>query len=128
MQKQKAKEKLKKLKDHTRVSYMAAQEQLNKNSERFTCKNLSEAAVHKVKLLQNAFGTCSKCRWQSVCLDCNAYKCLRYHLHLEAAKAKKLPCLSKGLEDLEQLLNSPTLAISSSSAAPPISSSWAAPA
>ena len=115
--KEKAEAKLKKLKDITPVSCRTAQEQLNKNSVRFTWKNLSEASAHKVKLLENTFGTCSKCR-------CDAFKCLRHHLHSEAAKAKKPLFLSTGPEYLQQSLQSATVAISSSSAAPPISSSW----
>ena len=122
-EKGKAEEKLKKLKDVTTVAYITAQQHLEKNSVRFTWKNLSEAAVHKVKALEHSFPKCSKCRWSSGCLDCDPFKCLRYHLHTEAAKAKKLPFLSTGPEDLQQLLSSPTLAIQPSSAAPPISSS-----
>ena len=125
-QQEKAKAKLSKLKDITSVAYITAQQQLDKNSVRFTWKNLSEESVHKVRLLEHALGKCSKCRWQSGCLSCDAYKCLRYHLHSEAAKAKKLPFLSTGPEDLEQLLKSATLAISASSSLEPISSSSAA--
>ena len=123
---EKAKAKLPKLKDITSVAYITAQQQLDKNSVRFTWKNLSQDSVYKVKLLKDAFGRCSKCRWQSGCLNCDAYKCLRYHLHREAAKAKKLPFLSTGPEDLEQLLKSATLAISASPSLEPISSSSAA--
>ena len=125
-QQEKAKAKLSKLKDITSVAYITAQQQLDKNSVRFTWKNLSEESVHKVRLLEHALGKCSKCRWQSGCLSCDAYKCLRYHLHSEAAKAKKLPFLSTGPEDLQQLLKSATLAISASSSLEPISSSSAA--
>ena len=121
-QQEKAKAKLSKLKDITSVAYITAQQQLDKNSVRFTWKNLSEESVHKVRLLEHALGKCSKCRWQSGCLSCDAYKCLRS----EAAKAKKLPFLSTGPEDLEQLLKSATLAISASSSLEPISSSSAA--
>ena len=101
-QQEKAKVKLSKLKDITSVAYITAQQQLDKNSVRFTWKNLSQDSVHKVKLLKDSFGRCSKCRWQSGCQSCDAYKCLRYHLHSEAAKAKKLPFLSTGPGDLEQ--------------------------
>ena len=125
-QQEKAKVKLSKLKDITSVAYITAQQQLDKNSVRFTWKNLSQDSVHKVKLLKDSFGRCPKCRWQSGCLSCDAYKCLRYHLHSEAAKAKKLPFLSTGPGDLEQLLKSATLAISASPSLEPISSRSAA--
>ena len=125
-QQEKAKVKLSKLKDITSVAYITAQQQLDKNSVRFTWKNLSQDSVHKVKLLKDSFGRCSKCRWQSGCQSCDAYKCLRYHLHSEAAKAKKLPFLSTGPGDLEQLLKSATLATSASPSLEPISSSSAA--
>ena len=118
-QKSKAEKKLSKLTDITSAAYQTAKDQLDKNSVRFTWKNLSQDSVHKVKR--------SKCRWQSGCLSCDAYKCLRYHLHSEAAKAHMLPYLSTGPEDLEQLLKSGTLAISASSSSAPISSSSAAP-
>ena len=124
-QKSKAESRLSKLKDVTTSVYFTAKEQLEKNSVRFTWKKFSEAAVHKKRLLEHAFGKCAKCRWQSGCLDCNAFKCLRYHLHSEAAKAHKLPHLSTIPEDLEQLLKTPST--SSSSAAPSTSSSSAAP-
>ena len=124
--KSKAEKKLSKLTDITSAAYQTAKDQLDKNSVRFTWKNLSQDSVHKVKLLKDSFGKCSKCRWQSGCLSCDAYKCLRYHLHSEAAKAKKLPFLSTGPEDLEELLQSATLAISASSSLEPISSSSAA--
>ena len=121
-QKSKAEQRLSKLKYITTSAYSTAKKQLQKNSVRFTCKNLSQAAIHKVRLLEHAFGKCAKCRWQSGCLGCNAFKCLRYHLHSEAAKkAHKLPYLSTGLEDLEQLLKTPST--SSSSAVPAFSSS-----
>ena len=126
-QKSKAEKRLSKLTDITSVAYQTAKDQLDKNSVRFTWKNLSQDSVHKVKLLKDSFGKCSKCRWQSGCLSCDAYKCLRYHLHSEAAKAHKLPYLSTGPEDLEQLLKSATLTISASSSSAPISSSSAAP-
>ena len=61
---EKAKAKLSKLKDITSVAYITAQQQLDKNSVRFTWKNLSQDSVYKVKLLKDAFGRCSKCRWQ----------------------------------------------------------------
>ena len=125
--KNKAEKRLSKLTDITSVAYQTAKDQLDKNSVRFTWKNLSQDSVHKVKLLKDSFGKCSKCRWQSGCLNCDAYKCLRYHLHSEAAKAHKLPYLSTGPEDLEQLLKSATLTISASSSSAPISSSSAAP-
>ena len=126
-QKSKAAKRLSKLTDITSVAYQTAKDQLDKNSVRFTWKNLSQDSVHKVKLLKDSLGKCSKCRWQSGCLSCDAYKCLRYHLHSEAAKAHKLPYLSTGPEDLEQLLKSATLTISASSSSAPISSSSAAP-
>ena len=112
-------------------AYSIAKEQLEKNSKnsvRFTWKNLSQAAIHKVRLLEHAFGKCARCRWQSGCLDCNAFKCLRYHLHSGAAKAHELPYLSTGPEHLGQLLKTPAPSTSSSSAAPSTSSSSAVPA
>lgn len=56
----------------------------------------------RVRLLEHAFDKCAKCRWQSSCLECDAFKCFRYHFHLEAATAQKLPYLSTRPEDLEQ--------------------------
>jgi len=51
-QQEKAKVKLSKLKDITSVAYITAQQQLDKNSVRFTWKNLCQDSVHKVKLLK----------------------------------------------------------------------------
>ena len=106
-QQEKAKAKLSKLKDITSVAYITAQQQLDKNSVRFTWKNLSEEPVHKVRLLEHALGKCSKCRWRSGCLSCDAYKCLRYHLHSEAAKAKKCPFSAQGLRILSNCSSQP---------------------
>ena len=52
--------------------------------------------------MEHAFGKCAKCRWQSSCLECDAFKCFRYHFHSEAATAQRLPYLSTMPEDLEQ--------------------------
>ena len=92
----KAEDKLAKLTNITSMAYITAQEALNKNSQRFTWKDLSQEATLKILSLQFSLGVCSKCRWTSGCLECSSYKALRYHLHSEAAKAKKLAYLSRG--------------------------------
>lgn len=83
-QAKKAQDKMDKLISVTSLAY-----QLSKNSEKFTCKNLSAEAVSAVKKLENAPGKCAKCRWQSGCLACDPQKCLRYYLFKEAKTAKK---------------------------------------
>ena len=70
-QKSKDEQRLSKLKDITTSACFTAKEQLEKNSARLAWKKF-EAAAHKVRLLEYACGKCSKCRWQSGCLDCNA--------------------------------------------------------
>ena len=82
-------------------------------------KNWKPSLATTVPKLAQANAPSEVCRWQSGCLECDACKCFRHHLHSESAKAQKLPYLSIGPEDLEQLLKT-------SSAAPAISSSPAA--
>ena len=58
-QKSKAEKRMSKLKGSTSSVYQTATDQLEKNSVRFTWKNLSQAAVHEVRLLEHAFGKCA---------------------------------------------------------------------
>eukprot|EP00438_Fugacium_kawagutii_P008793 Skav217484 [mRNA] locus=scaffold1397:62475:71543:+ [translate_table: standard] len=51
----KAQEKIKKLTNITSQAYLVAQEQINKNSVRFTYKNLSPESTHKVLTLRYGF-------------------------------------------------------------------------
>ena len=57
-QKSKGEKRLSKLTDITSVAYQTAKDQLDKNSVRFTWKNLSQDSVHKVKLLKDSLGKC----------------------------------------------------------------------
>ena len=101
----KAEDTLAKLKSLTSMAYITAQESVKKNSVKFTWKDLSPESTQKVFLLKDAFGKCSRCRWQSGCLSCDAYKCLRHYLYLEAAEAKKLPYLTTGPGFMHFFLN-----------------------
>eukprot|EP00438_Fugacium_kawagutii_P023501 Skav201510 [mRNA] locus=scaffold1154:403000:409629:+ [translate_table: standard] len=83
-----------------------AQEAINKNSVKFTWKDLDESSVARVLKLRGALGKCAKCRWQSGCLDCSAWHRLRYELKESAKFQGKIAFLSQGPEDLEQLFQS----------------------
>ena len=101
----KAQDALAKIKTVASLAYVTAQEAVTKNSVKFTWQDLSASAKQKVYLLEHSVKICAKCRWSSSCLECDPYKCLRYHLHKEAAKAKKLAFLSKGPGFFETVCN-----------------------
>ena len=88
---EKAKAKLDKLTNVASQAYAAASEALNKHSQKFTWRNLSKENKAKVVALEFSNGKCSKCRWASGCLACDAWKCLRHCLWEQAAKASKKP-------------------------------------
>ena len=49
-----------------------------------------ESATKSVLALEVALGRCAKCRWQSGCLACDPYKCLRFHLHKQLRPRSRL--------------------------------------
>ena len=93
---QTAKEKLKTPKNITSSIALTAQEQISRSSAKFGWQQLSKEATQRVLALQNRLTTCSKCRWQSGCLDCEAQKRLRYEIFQEAKKSGKMGFLSRG--------------------------------
>ena len=80
----KAQEKLKTFKSFTSSMALTSKEQISRNSAKFGWQQLRNEATQRVL----AFRTCSKCRWQSGCVNCEAKKRLRYEIFQEAKKSE----------------------------------------
>ena len=94
VQQEKAKEKalqqISKLKSHTSAAAIKAQQMLEANSKYFKLQQLSEASRYKIEGTLSKGNICSKCRWNSGCLECHPGKALK--LLLEQRGTCKEPC------------------------------------
>ena len=79
------------IEDFNSVQAKKAQDALNANSMFFKAENLSMDSQVRVLRASAKFGTCSKCRYSSGCLECDAEKAFRYWLRREASEASKVP-------------------------------------
>ena len=70
----------------------AAEEKLSsmKNKESAAAAKAKEQEKHQIKSLQGAPEVCSRCRWQSGCQSCSAFKALRYLVQRKANLEHKL--------------------------------------
>ena len=95
VQQEKAKEKalqqLAKLKNHTSAAAIKAQEMLEANSKYFKLQQLSEASRYKIEGTLSKGNICSKCRWNSGCLECHPGKALKYYWSKEAHSKSLVP-------------------------------------
>ena len=73
-----AEEKLSSIKNKESAAAAKAKELIETNSLRVTWKDLTLEEKHQIKSLQGAPEVCSRCRWQSGCQSCSAFKALRY--------------------------------------------------
>ena len=95
VQQEKAKEKalqqLSKLKSHTSAAAIKAQQLLEANSKYFKLEQLSEASRYKIEGTLSKGNICSKCRWNSGCLECHPGKALKYYWSKEAHSKSLVP-------------------------------------
>ena len=95
VQQEKAKEKalqqLSKLKSHTSAAAIKAQQMLEANSKYFKLQQLSEASRYKIEGTLSKGNICSKCRWNSGCLECHPGKALKYYWSKEAHSKSLVP-------------------------------------
>ena len=86
-----AEETINKIKDHESKAYIAAQEALTSGSQYFKKEMLSENAQIRILKASAGIGICSKCRWQSGCLECSGQHAFKYHMGKEALSKNKIP-------------------------------------
>ena len=95
VQQEKAKEKALqqplKLKSHTSAAAIKAQQMLEANSKYFKLQQLSEASRYKIEGTLSKGNICSKCRWNSGCLECHPGKALKYYWSKEAHSKSLVP-------------------------------------
>ena len=95
VQQEKAKEKalqqISKLKSHTSAAAIKAQQMLEANSKYFKLQQLSEASRYKIEGTLSKGNICSKCRWNSGCLECHPGKALKYYWSKEAHSKSLVP-------------------------------------
>ena len=89
--KQKALDLLNKLKNHTSAAAIKAQEMLEANSKYFKLQHLSEDSRYKIEATISKGNICSKCRWNSGCLQCHPGKALKYYWSKEAHTKNLVP-------------------------------------
>ena len=85
-----AEEKLSSMKNKESAAAAKAKELIETNSLRVTRKDLTLEEKHQIKSLQGAPEVCSRCRWQSGCQSCSAFKALRYLVQRKAHLEHKL--------------------------------------
>ena len=85
-----AEEKLSSIKNKESAAAAKAKELIETNSLRVTWKDLTLEEKHQIKSLQGAPEVCSRCRWQSGCQSCSAFKALRYLVQRKANLEHKL--------------------------------------
>ena len=85
-----AEEKLSSMKNKESAAAAKAKELIETNSLRVTWKDLTLEEKHQIKSLQGAPEVCSRCRWQSGCQSCSAFKALRYLVQRKANLEHKL--------------------------------------
>ena len=89
--KTKALEQLSKLKSHTSAAAIKAQEMLEANSKYFKLQHLSADSRYKIEGTISKGNLCSKCRWNSGCLQCHPGKALKYYWSKEAHEKSLVP-------------------------------------
>ena len=92
----KARERLEQLKNHQSLAALAAIDSLTKNSQYYTAKNLPPQALEAIRESHTRLTYCSKCRFQTACLACDAAKELAHYVKKEADKAGKVPKIIEG--------------------------------
>ena len=60
-------------------------------SQYFKKEMLSENAQIRILKASAGIGICSKCRWQSGCLECSGQHAFKYHMGKEALSKNKIP-------------------------------------
>ena len=79
------------MKSHTSAAAIKAQQMLEDNSKYFKLQLLSEDSRYKIEGTISKGNLCSKCRWNSGCLECHPGKALRYYWSKEAHAQSLVP-------------------------------------